>query len=331
MDRRGFLTALGGATLWPVVARAQPMPVIGFLSSGSPRAFAPLVTAFGEGLKMLGYAHGRDVWIDYRWAEGHYSELPALAAELARRQVTLIAATGGAVSAQAAIKATTKIPIVFVVGFDPVQLGLVASLSRPAANATGVSIFTTELAAKRLEVLHDLLPRAHTIAILVNPGSVATTIEVEATRAAARVRGLTLVTIEAASESAIDAAFARTAEQQPSALLVSADPFFTSRHVQLVALAARYALPAMYPFRLYVKAGGLLSYGTELTWAYQQAGIYAGRILKGGKTTELPVMQPTHFNLVLNRKTARELGIPVSDMMLARAHEVIEDVDPAVR
>jgi ABC-type uncharacterized transport system substrate-binding protein len=324
MNRRSFLTALGGATVWPLVAQAQQpaLPVIGFLSSASPRAFAHFVAAFREGLQTQGFVHGRNVWIDYRWAEGHYNDLPALAADLVQRKVALIAATGGVVSARAAIKATTTIPIVFVVGFDPVKLGLVTRLNKPGANATGVSIFTTELVTKRLELLTKLLPQMRTVAMLVNPGAAVTRIEITETSAAAQMLGLELLTIEARSESDFDAAFASAVKQQAGALLISADPFFTSRRVRLVALAAQFALPTMYPLRIYVEAGGLVSYGTELPWAYRQVGAYAGRILKGAKPGELPVMLPSNFDLVINSNTAKALGIAVPPEISVLAHEV---------
>jgi putative ABC transport system substrate-binding protein len=326
MIRRNFLTVIAGAAAWPLVSHAQQpaMPVIGFLSSGSPRTFAKLTAAFREGLRSQGYIEGRNVWIDYRWAEGHYEDLPALAAELVRRQVTLIAATGGIVSAQSAKKATSTIPILFVAGFDPVRLELVASLNNPGGNVTGVSVFSTELATKRLELLHDLMPGAHTIAILVNPGSLAAGIETKDATAAAQLLGLELLVLEATTESDLQAAFALAARKQMSALLVSADPFFTIRRAELVALAARHALPTMYPWREYVEAGGLVSYGTELTWAYHEIGVYAGRIMKGTKPTELPVQLPTEFELVINLKTAKALGLTVSPMMLVRANKTIE-------
>jgi putative ABC transport system substrate-binding protein len=326
MKRRSFLTALGGAAAWPLVARAQQptVPVIGFLSSGSPRAFARLTAAFREGLQTEGYVHGSNVWVEYRWAEGHYDDLPGLAADLVQRRVAVIAATGGLVSAEAAKKATTEIPIVFVVGPDPVHLKLVTSLNRPGGNATGVSIFTTELAIKRLELLHDMVPKMQTVAILVNPGSITTDIEVIESTTAAGKLGLKLLTIEARSETDFEPAFEMAFAQKADALLISADAFFTSRRVQLVALAARFSLPAMYPLSSYVEAGGLVSYGTELTWAYSQVGTYAGRILKGAKPGELPVVLPTDFNLVINLKTAKALGLALSPLVLTRAHRVME-------
>jgi ABC-type uncharacterized transport system substrate-binding protein len=335
MTRRNFLTVVAGAAAWPLLSHAQQpaMPVIGFLSSGSPRTFARFTAAFREGLRSQGYTEGRNVWIDYRWAEGHYDELPALAAELVQRQVALIAAGGGIASAQSARNATRTIPVLFVAGFDPVRLKLVTSLNNPGGNVTGVSVFSTELATKRLELLHDLMPAAQTIAILVNPGTTAAGIEIkdatagietESATAAAQLLGLELVVLEATTDSDLEAAFALAVRKQASALLVSADPFFTIRRAELVALAARHALPAMYPWREYVEAGGLVSYGTELTWAYRQIGVYAGRIMKGAKPTDLPVQLPTNFELVINLKTAKALGLTVPPLVLARADKAIE-------
>jgi putative ABC transport system substrate-binding protein len=326
MTRRNFLSVVAGASAWPLVSYAQQpaMPMIGFLSSGSPRTFARFIAAFREGLRSQGYIEGRNVWIDYRWAEGHYDELPALAAELVRRRVTLIAATGGVLSAQAAKNATRTIPVVFVVGFDPVQLGLVASLSNPGGNVTGVTVFSTELATKRLELLHDLMPGVVTIAILVNPTSIATDSETKDTIAAAQHMGFELLVLEATTDSDLEAAFALAVRKRTNALLVSADPFFTIRRAELVALAARHALPTMYPWREYVEAGGLVSYGTELTWAYHQIGVYAGRIVKGAKPTELPVQLPTNFDLTINLKTAKALGLTVSPLVLVRANKTID-------
>jgi putative ABC transport system substrate-binding protein len=324
--RRRFLTLISAATTWPLASHAQQrtMPVIGFLNSASPRALSKYTAAFREGLQAQGFVEGRNVWIDYRWAEGHYDELPRLASELVQSQVTLIAATGGVTSAQAARNATSTIPILFVAGFDPVALGLVASLNNPSGNATGVSVFSTELATKRLEVLHDLLPGVTTLGLLVNPGSSATRIETRDSISAAQQFGIELIVLEASTEREIDAAFGSLASKKTNALLVSADPFFTSKRDELVALAARHRLPAMYPWREYVEAGGLLSYGTELTWAYHQIGVYAGRIIKGAKPTELPVQLPTSFELVINLKTAKSLGLTIPALLLARANETID-------
>jgi putative tryptophan/tyrosine transport system substrate-binding protein len=333
--RRNVLTIIAGAAAWPLQSDAQQptMPVIGFLSSGSPRTFAKFAAAFREGLGSQGYTEGRNVWIDYRWAEGHFGDLPALAADLVQRQVALIAAGGGIASALSARNATRTIPILFVAGFDPVRLKLVSSLNNPGGNVSGVSVFSTELATKRLELLHDLMPGAKTIAILVNPGTTAAGIEIkdatagietESATAAAQLLGLELLVIEATTDSDLEPAFASAARQQAGALLVSADPFFTIRRAELVALAARHALPAMYPWREFVEAGGLVSYGTELTWAYHQIGIYAGRVLNGTKPTDLPVQLPTNFALVINLKTAKALRLTVPALVLARVNETIE-------
>ena len=326
MRRRAFIAALGGAAAWPVVSRGQPagMPVVGFLSTISPGAATQLVAAFHEGLKEQGYVEGRNIWIHYRWAEGRYDELESLAADLVQRKVLVIAATGGGPSARAARKATGDIPILFMSGFDPVQLGLVASLNRPGGNVTGVSVYTTELASKRLALLHELVPAAHRVAILVNPGSLATNIETRDVASAAQHLRLQLLTFNAVADSDIDTAFDSAAQQNVGAFVVSADPYFTSRRSQIIALAARHALPSIYPWRLYPESGGLISYGTELNWAYKQVGIYAGRILKGAKPADLPVQQPTTFDLVLNLKTAKALGLTVPHALLARANEVIE-------
>ena len=326
MIRRGFLTVLGGAAAWPLIARAQQpaVPVIGFLSSGSPRAFAGLAGAFRDGLQQQGFLHGNNVLLEYRWAEGRYEDLPKLAAELVQRRVSLIAATGGVVSAQAAKAATTSIPIVFIVGFDPVKLGLVESFNSPGGNATGVNIFTTELAIKRLELLKDLLPLIDNVAILVNPGAATTDIEIDESRQAAHHFDLKFRVFEAKTESDLETAFEQAAQNHTGALLVSADPFFTAQRNRIVALAGRLALPAMYPLPVYVDAGGLVSYGANLSWAYRQIGIYAGRILKGARPTELPVQLPTEFELALNLKAAKALNIIVPTSALVRASHVVE-------
>jgi putative tryptophan/tyrosine transport system substrate-binding protein len=326
IGRRELLAALGGAAAaWPLAARAQQpaMPVVGFLSSASPRAFAGLVAAFREGLQEQGYAHGRNVFIDHRWAEGHYQDLPDLAADLVARQVNVIAATGGVVSALAAKKATTTIPIVFVVGFDPVQLGLVASLNAPGGNATGVNVYTTELANKRLELLQELL-KVDSLALIVNPSSLAIELEIKEVVAAARRFSLDLLVLRVTNTNDLNAAFQTCAQRRINALLISADPFFNSQRDQIVSLAAQHAIPTMYPLRAFIEAGGLVSYGTKLTWAYHQIGVYAGRILKGEKPANLPVQQPTRFDLVINLKTAKTLGLEIPDKLLALADEVIE-------
>jgi putative tryptophan/tyrosine transport system substrate-binding protein len=299
------------------------MPVVGFLSSGSPRAFGSLVSAFRHGLADEGFVEGRNVRIDYRWAEGNYDDLGRLTAELIQNRATVIAATGGLVSAKAAMKATTTIPIVFIAGFDPVQLGLVKSLSRPEGNVTGASVFTTELAEKRFELLYRLVGPAGNFGLLVNPGAVSTKIDVERTKAAAARVGRPVIILEARSEGEIDRAFASAAEQRVNALVVHADPFFTTRRAQIVALAGRYRMPAAYPWREYTEAGGLLSYGTELSWGYQRIGVQAGRILKGAKPSQLPVELPTEFQLVINMKTAKQLGIAIPPEVRIMASETI--------
>jgi putative tryptophan/tyrosine transport system substrate-binding protein len=318
MRRREFIAGLGGAAAWPVVARAQQskVPVIGFLNSGSPGPFALLLAAFRQGLKDGGYVEGQNVAIEYRWAEGRYDQLPALAADLVRREVAVIAATGGTVSVRPAKAATTTIPILFVAA-DPVRDGLVASLNRPGGNLTGVSVFSAELAPKRLQLLRELVPKTGKIAALINPASMD---DAEAmTRA-----GLPLLTITAKAESDFEPAFIQAAQQGVEALLVTADPFFNSRRAQIVALAARHSLPAAYPWREYVEAGGLMSYGTSLTGTYRQVGQYVSRVLKGDKPADLPVQNPTKFDLAINLKTAKALGITVPETLLATADEVIE-------
>ena len=321
MRRREFIAGLGGAAAWPVVARAQQskVPVIGFLNSGSPGPFALLLAAFHQGLKDGGYVEGQNVAIEYRWAEGRYDQLPALAADLVRRQVAVIAATGGTPSARAAKAATATIPILFVTA-NPVGDGLVASFSRPGGNATGISVFSTELAPKRLQWLRELVPKAYKIAMLINSANPARAPETEAlTRA-----GLQLLTINARADSDFELAFTQAAQRGVDALLVSADPLFNARRAQLVALAARHSLPAAYPWREYVEAGGLMSYGTSLAGTYRQVGQYVSRVLKGDKPAELPVQNPTKFELVINTKTAKALGLTIPETMLATADEVIE-------
>jgi putative tryptophan/tyrosine transport system substrate-binding protein len=317
MRRREFIAGLGGAAVWPVVARAQQskVPVIGFLNSGSPGPFALLLAAFHQGLKDGGYVEGQNVAIEYRWAEGRYDQLPALAADLVRRQVAAIAATGGTLSAHAAKAATATIPILFVTA-NPVGDGLVASFSRPGANATGVSVFTTELAPKRLQLLRELVPKADKIAMLINLANQ----ETEALRRA----GLQLLTIKAPADSDFELAFTQAVQRGVDALLISADPLFNARRTEIVALAARHSLPAAYPWREYVEAGGLMSYGTSLAGTYRQVGQYVSRVLKGDKPVELPVQNPTKFELVINMKTARALGITVPETLLATADEVIQ-------
>ena len=327
MRRRAFFAALGGAALaWPLAAHSQrkAMPVIGWLSGAAAAGYVPFLAAFREGLKETGYVEGQNVAIEYRWADGNYDRLPALAAELVALKVDLIAASGGDASSRAAKDATSTIPIVFNSGDDPVATGLVTSLARPGGNLTGISFLVVELHPKRLELLSDLVPQARVIGLLVNPDSPQTERVLRGMQEAARAKGIQLLVVKASTGSEIDAAFAALSQQAPGALVVQADPFFNSRRDQLVALAARYAVPAIYEGRQFAIAGGLISYGASLTAVYRQLGIYAGKILQGAKPADLPVQQPTAFDLVINLKTAEALGLTVPDKLLALAHEVIE-------
>jgi putative tryptophan/tyrosine transport system substrate-binding protein len=325
--RRDFITLLGGAAAaWPLAAHAQqpPMPVIGFLSSLSLAATERLVAAFRQALKESGYVEGQNVAIEYRWAEGQYDQLPALAADLVRRQVAVIAATGGPASGLAAKAATPAIPIVFVSGGDPVKEGFVSSLNRPGGNATGVNVLLTAMEGKRLGLLRDLVPTASLIAVLLNPTNPPFDAQLSDIREAARAAGQQIHILHANSEREIDAAFTMAVEVRAGALLVAADPFIFSRRDRVVALAARHASPTIYEVREYVVAGGLASYGVSLADAYRQVGNYTGRILKGEKPADLPVVQSTKFEFVLNLKTAKTLGVSISENLLALANEVIE-------
>jgi putative ABC transport system substrate-binding protein len=327
LKRREFLTLLGGgAAAWPLAARAQPaMRVIGYLSGVTPDGDTERVRALRQGLKETGYVEGENLTIEYRWAENQFDRLPALAADLVRRQVAVIVATGGTLPALAAKAATSTIPIVFGVGDDPVRLGLVASLARPGGNATGINFFLGELTAKRLEILRELVPAAVRVALLVNPANAART---EATtrdaERAAQAMALQIKIVTASTSGEIHAAFERLAPERPDAVFVGSDPLFTSRRVQLATLAARHGLPASFASRDNVEAGGLMSYGTNLNDAFLQNGLYAGRILKGEKPADLPVVQSTKFELVINLSTAKALGLEVPAMLLARADEAIE-------
>jgi putative ABC transport system substrate-binding protein len=326
LRRREFITVLGGAVAWPVTARVQQptMPVVGFLGTASAGPFAHLVVGFRRGLQETGFVEGRNVAIEYRWAEGQYDRVPALAADLVRRQVAVIVTVGGETSAAATMAATATIPIVFNVGADPVKMGLVTSFARPGGNATGVNIFTTELVEKRLGLLRDLVPAATTVAVLSNPNFAAAVANVREAEAAARAIGKEVVNFNASSDAEIETAFANIVQARAGALLVGADPFFNSRRGLIVALAARHAIPAIYEWREFAEAGGLISYGTSLVEAYRQQGIYAGRILRGEKPADLPVVQLSKFELIINLNTARALGLAIPPGVLAIADQVIE-------
>ena len=326
MKRREFITLLGGAAAaWPVVVRAQQpaMPVIGFLHSGSPTTYAHLVTAFRQGLKELDYVDGQNVTIEYRWAAGQYDRLPALASDLVQRRVSVIASTGPS-SALAAKEATTMIPIVFSTGADPVTLGLVARLNRPGGNVTGIGVLTAVIASKRLGLLRELVPTAASIAVLLNPNNPTTEAQRNDIQEAARSVAQQVHVLHAGSDAELDAAFVTYGRLRSGALLVNADPSFVNRRDHIVALAARHAIPAIYEQREFPVAGGLASYGTSLKDAYHQVGIYTGRVLKGEKPADLPVMQSTKFEFVINLKTAKALGVKIADNLLTLADEVIE-------
>ena len=326
MRRREFIAALGGAAAWPVVARAQQpaMPVIGFLNAGSPAGRVNLVSAFRQALTEAGYIEGRNVSIEYRWAENEYDRLPELAADLIRHKVTVIATPGSTPAALAAKKATTTIPIVFSSGSDPVKLGLVASLSRPDGNVTGMSFIVNLLLPKQFDLLHDLAPTAQVIGLLVNPNFPDTEGMTRDAQAAADARGKKLVLVKARAASDLDLAFTTLVQQRVVALLVPAEPFLFSRREQVVALAANHAVLAIYSLREFVETGGLMSYGASNTEGWRLVGVYTGRILKGEKPANLPVVQSTRFELVINLKTAKVLGLAVPSTLLAIADEVIE-------
>jgi len=327
IERRAFITLLGATAAWPLAAHAQqsPVPVIALVNPGSREASASRVAAFRKGLGETGYLEGQNVAVEYHWVSGEYDRLPTLMADLVRRRVAVIATPGSTPAASAAKAATNAIPIVFGVGEDPVKFGLVSSLARPTGNATGVNILIWEVAAKRLGLLHELAPRAVRVAVLINPGNVPSA---EATSRelpeAARAIGLQIQILNASTSREIEAAFAALVRDRADALFVAPDSFFISRRVQFATLAARHGIPAAYGTREEVEAGGLMSYGTDVSDMWRQVGIYAGQVLKGAKPADLPVVQPTKFEFVINLVTARALGLEIPPALLARADEVIE-------
>ena len=326
LKRREFITLLGGAAVgWPVAVHAQQraMPVVGFLNATSPDGYADRLRGFRQGLKESGYIEGENVAVEYHWAEDQSDRLPALAANLVRRRVAVIAATSTS-PALAAKAATTSIPIVFMVAEDPVRLGLVASLARPGNNATGINFYTGELTAKRLQLLRELVPAATRVAVLINSANVSTETTLREVESAARGMGLQMRVVRAGTRQEIDAAFEALARERTDALFVGLDPFLNSRRVQLAQLATHHRIPAVYSARDIAEAGGLMSYGTNITDAFRQVGVYTGRILKGAKPADLPVVQASRFELVINAHTARMLGLTVPDKLLAAADEVIE-------
>ena len=329
MNRRAFITAIGGAAAaaaWPHTARAQQsaIPVIGYLDASAPETSARFAAAFRKGLSEIGYAEGRNVAIEYRWAYNNYDRVPELASDLLGRRVSVIAAMGGTQTALAAKAATTVVPIVFGFGGDPVETGLVASLSRPGGNVTGVVTMNVELAAKRLGLMRELVPAATRFAVLVNPDNPGTASATRAALAAAARAGWQIEFLEVSNNIDLNAAFASLMQMRAEALLTSPEVIFVIRRVQLLTLAARHAMPTIYPSREFAEAGGLMSYGSSYTDMHRQAGVYTGRILKGEKPSDLPVMQPTTFEFVINLQTAQALGIDVPSTLLARADEVIE-------
>jgi putative ABC transport system substrate-binding protein len=327
MRRRSFISLLGGTATWPLAARAQQpaMPVIGYLGSGSLEASAPYLIAFRKGLSDSGFVEGRNVAIEYHWAEGHYERMPEVAANLVSRKVAVIATPGNLPGTRAAKAATSTIPIVFGAGEDPVKAGLVASLGRPGGNATGINFFTGELVAKRLALLHELVPSAKRLAVFINPSDPPRAEVLRSdVQAAARDIGVQLQILDPSTSGDIDAAFAALVRERAEALFVGPDGFYNSRRVQLANMAAHHSIPTVFAVREYVEAGGLMSYGTNLADMYREVGAYCGRILKGAKPADLPVLQSTKFELVINLQTARMLGLDVPPTLLARADEVIE-------
>jgi putative tryptophan/tyrosine transport system substrate-binding protein len=325
MRRREFITLLGGAAVWPLAARAQqPVPVIGFLHSGSPNPYAHMVAAFRQGLNDQGYFESRNVTIEFRWAEGHSDRLFALADELVRHPVDVIAAVGGNLSALAARKASSTVPIVFNSGSDPIKSGLVASFNRPGGNTTGVSFFGVSLGQKRLELIRELVPTTSIVAILVNPSFPDTAIELNDVQAAAQTLGVQTIVLSTSNEAEIEVLFGNLSHRRAGALLLASNPFFNSRRDHLVTLAAGHAIPAIYQLREFVEAGGLISYGNSFTDLYRQVGVYVGRILNGAKPSDLPVVRPTRFELAINTKTAKALGLTIPNTILVAADLVIE-------
>jgi len=325
VKRRAFITLLGGAAAaWPLAARAQQpaMPVVGFMSARSAADSSREVVAFRQGLAETGYEEGRNVAVEFRWAQGQFDSLPAMAGELVRRPLAVLAAVG--LSARVAKAATTTIPIVFGTGLDPVEEGLVTSLNRPGGNVTGATFLSALLGAKRLGLLRDLVPGADVIALLVNPNTNVGQAQTKDVQEAARALGQSLVVLHGGSDESIDASFAALTQQHVAALMVGGDPFFDTRRDRLIALAARHQVPAIYQLREYALAGGLMSYGASITDMYRQIGLYVGRVLKGEKPGDLPVVQVTKFELVINLKTAKALGVKISDNLLTLADEVIE-------
>jgi putative ABC transport system substrate-binding protein len=325
MQRRAFITLLGGAAAWPLTVRAQSaLPMIGFLGAPSRESYVQNVAAIHQGLKEAGYVEGTNVTIEYRWADGQYDRLPALASELVENRVAVIVAIGGAPSTVAAKNATSTIPIVFLMTADPVQLGLVASLNRPGGNITGIAILGVALEAKRLEILHELVPAAKIIGVLVNPTNPQTETQIGELATASRTSGQEIIQLKASNNLEIDAAFEALADRGAGAVIIGQDTFFTSRRDQFAALAKRYGMPTMSATREQVAAGLLISYGASLTDGYRQAGVYAGRVLKGEKPANLPVVQPTKFEMVINLRTAKALGLAVPPSLLTQTDEVIE-------
>ena len=325
MKRREFITLLGGAAAWPLAARAQQsMPVIGFMSARSPEDSVHLLEAFRRGLKEGGFVEGQNVVIEFRWARGEYDRLPEMAADLVSRRVSVLTAVGGDPSPRAAKRATSTIPIVFGIGGDPVRDGLVESFNRPGGNVTGVTLMTNLMESKRFGLLRDLVPDAQLVGALLNPSFAPSARQSQQIEEAARSIGQRLIVAKASTDEELDAAFTALVRERAHALLVAADPYFDTRRDRIVGFAQRQRLPAIYHFREYVLAGGLLSYGISLTDAYRQFGVYTATILKGAKPADLPVLQPTKFELVINLKTAKTLGLKISDNLLTLADEVIE-------